>query len=248
MNDEELLRYSRHILLPQVDVEGQQRLLNSHGLIIGLGGLGSAAAMYLGAAGVGTLTLVDFDEVDLTNLQRQIAHGLDDVGSNKAASAARSIQSNNPNVCVHTIKQKLTFTELKKRADAADIVVDCCDNLATRLEVNRACVETRTPLVSGAAIRMEGQLMVVDIKQADTPCYECLYTMRGEQNLSCSEAGVLSPLVGVVGSMQALETLKLLVGVDSSATGKLMLFDAMRSQWHSFNVLKNLSCSVCESS
>lgn len=243
MNDEQLLRYSRHLLLPKVDIDGQQKILAARVLIIGLGGLGSPVCLYLAAAGVGELVLVDDDHVDLTNLQRQIAHKEALIGTNKAESAANAAKALNSDIVVTCINKRLEKTELIDHISAAHVVVDCTDNLATRLLINAVCWEQKTPLVSGAAIGFEGQLMVVEPSK-NTPCYRCLYDESADAELNCSESGVIAPLVGVIGSMQALETLKLLAEIHENS-GKLTLFDGMANRWQSLNLPKLPDCPVC---
>lgn len=246
MQDEELLRYSRHILLPEIDVAGQQALLDAKVLIIGVGGLGSPVAMYLAAAGVGELVLVDDDCVELTNLQRQIAHTTDRLGQAKTASAATALNQLNPAVQVYTITQRLSDNAFAQTVAAADVVVDCSDNFTTRSAINRACVETRVPLVSGAAIRWEGQLAVFDFRQADTACYACLYGELSHQEETCSNSGVVAPLVGVIGSLQALETLKLLLPMFPSASAQqLQCYSALNGQWRQMTVHADPACPVC---
>ncbi len=245
VNDEQLLRYSRQILLPEVDIDGQERLLSAHVLIVGLGGLGCPVAMYLASAGVGSLTLADFDVVELSNLQRQIAHTSHRLGESKVASAAVTLASLNPSVAVECVNQKLEGQALLDQVARADVVVDCSDRFSTRFAINRACVKTQTPLVSGAAIRMEGQLAIFDARQAHSPCYECLYPPSGDEQLSCSEAGVLAPLVGVIGSLQALETIKLITRCGESSVGKLLVYDAKSLSWHSLNIPKKSQCGTC---
>jgi len=245
MNDDELLRYSRQIMLPQIDVEGQQRLTNSRVLIIGLGGLGSPVALYLAAAGVGHLELVDFDDVDLSNLQRQILHSTDNIGQAKTASAQQQLQRLNPLINITMQNKKLEGQALINAAQQADIVVDASDNFATRFAVNHACLAAQTPLVSAAAIRMEGQISVFRCDQSDMPCYQCLYQDTGEEDTNCTDNGVLAPMVGILGSMQALETLKLLLNIGESLTGKLMLFDGMTMEWRSMRLRKDPNCPVC---
>ena len=245
MNDEQLLRYSRQIMLPQLDVAGQEKLLQSRALIVGLGGLGCPVAMYLAAAGVGQLVLADFDEVDLSNLQRQIAHGQADIGTSKVLSAEKTLKQLNDTIEVLTIESRLDEEALQREIAAADVVVDCSDNFSTRQAINRACVVHKTPLVSGAAIRLEGQLAVFDPRHEDAPCYRCLYAVDNDENLSCSESGVLSPLVGVIGSLQALETLKVLAQMGQPLVGKLILFDALSSDWRTLSLPRDPSCPVC---
>jgi adenylyltransferase/sulfurtransferase len=217
MNDQQLLRYSRQIMLPEVEIAGQQNLLDARVLIIGMGGLGSPVALYLAAAGVGALVVSDFDEVDTSNLQRQIAHGEADVGRLKVDSAKEAIKAINPDCQVITVPDKLTGAQLMQQVILNDLVVDCSDRFSTRFEINRYCVETKTPLVSGAAIQFGGQLAVFDARQDDSPCYRCLYEESDDEELRCAENGVIAPLVGVIGSMQALETIKLLSGAGETA-------------------------------
>lgn len=248
MNDQQLLRYSRQIMLPDVDIEGQEKLLAARVLVIGLGGLGSPLAMYLAAAGVGELILADFDSVDLSNLQRQIAHTTDRLGELKVESARKTLQALNPDVKITCVPQVLDANTLNNYVAEADVVVDCCDNFATRFAVNAACVATKTPLVSGAAIRLEGQVAVFDNRDSDCACYRCLYDEESEENTTCAANGVLSPLVGIIGSMQALETIKLIVGFGKTLAGKLLVFDARYSQWRELKLPKDRNCPVCSTS
>ncbi|WP_331346166.1 molybdopterin-synthase adenylyltransferase MoeB [Cellvibrio sp. UBA7661] len=244
MNDEQLLRYSRQIMLPDVDIDGQEKLLAARVLIIGLGGLGSPVSMYLAAAGVGHLVLADFDSVDLTNLQRQIAHTGARIGMNKSASAAQALRELNPEVRIECIEQVLDADNLAGQVKRADVVVDCTDNFATRFAINAACVAAGVPLVSGAAIRLEGQVAVFDPRQQNSPCYRCLYE-DDTDDLTCAANGVLAPLVGVIGSMQALETIKLICGFGTSLAGRLLLLDARHSQWREMKLPKDPECPVC---
>lgn len=245
MNDEQLLRYSRQIMLNELDYEGQTRLMDSHMLIIGLGGLGSPAALYLAAAGVGTLTLADDDRVDLSNLQRQIAHGEADLECFKAQSAAESIAAINSHCRTHVITERLQNEALLQAVTRADVVLDCTDRFESRDAINRACVSTRTPLVSGAAIRFSGQLAVFDLRDPDAPCYACLYgDVAGEEQLSCAESGVIAPLVGMIGSYQALEALKLSGGCGTPHRG-LATFDGLSGQWRHFGLGRDPHCPVC---
>ncbi len=245
LSDEELLRYSRQIMLPRFDVAGQLVLKNAHVLIVGVGGLGSPAALYLAAAGVGQLTLLDYDEVDLSNLQRQIVHGTANIGHTKVASAADTLRDINPHVRVQARAEKLDPESLKKMLKSVDLVLDCTDNFSTRFGVNRACVETGTPLVSGAAIRMEGQIACFDARRPDSPCYQCLYPDLADEALSCSEAGVMSPLVGVIGSMQALEAIKMLSQLGEPLVGRLLVFDALNAEWRSLRLKRDAQCPTC---
>lgn len=245
MNDEQLLRYSRQIMLPQVDIAGQQALLNAKALIIGAGGLGSPASMYLAAAGVGEITIYDDDDVDLSNLQRQIAHHTDDIGEGKAISARKTLLALNPEVRVNAVKQRLEGDELLQTVAAADVVLDCCDNFKTRFAVNSACVKQRKPLVSGAAIRFEGQVAVFSPGQDDSPCYNCLYADLGDEQLNCTRNGVIAPLTGIIGSVQALEAMKILMGIGRTLTGRLLLLDGLTMEWHSMVLRKNPRCPTC---
>ncbi|MDC9720447.1 MAG: molybdopterin-synthase adenylyltransferase MoeB [Gammaproteobacteria bacterium] len=245
MNDEQLQRYSRQIMLPDFDYQGQQSLLHAKVLVIGLGGLGSPVALYLAAAGVGTLVLVDDDQVDHSNLQRQIIHGESDVGTNKAVSAQKSIAALNSEVSVIVLQQRLAGETLDQQVRDATIVLDCSDNLVTRLAVNKACIKYQVPLVTGAAIRMEGQVTVVDPRQPDAPCYACFMQLVGEQDRSCSTNGVMAPLVGIIGAIQAMEAIKVLSNLGQPLVGKLLLLDAKTMQWQTFGVAKEESCPSC---
>ena len=247
MNDNQLLRYSRHMMLPEIDYAGQERLRAARVLIVGLGGLGSPVALYLAAAGVGTLVLADFDTVDLSNLQRQIAHDTASVGQLKVASAAARINAMNPDVHVRQVAQRLDPNNLAELLASVDCVCDCSDNFALRFALNAACVQAKKPLVSGAAIRMEGQVTVFDTARADSPCYHCLYQEEGEEALRCSENGVLAPLVGVIGSLQAAETIKLLVGFGAPLIGRLALFDLKRADFRTLRFKRDPDCAVCQS-
>lgn len=246
MNDQQLLRYSRQIMLQGFDVDGQERLLKSRVLVVGAGGLGSPVALYLAAAGVGELWLADDDRVELSNLQRQIAHTEVDLGENKAASAAEAAKSLNSTVKVRTIEQRLAGEGLQETVAQVDLVLDCSDNFATRFALNRACLAARRPLVSGAAIRAEGQVAVFDCRREDSPCYRCLYDEAArDSQLSCSESGVLAPLVGVVGSMQAVEALKLLVGYGAPQVGKIWFYDAFTAESRTLKLRRDPQCPDC---
>jgi len=248
LEDEQLLRYSRQIMLPQVDVAGQKKLLDSTVLIIGMGGLGSPIAMYLAAAGVGHLILADFDQVELSNLQRQIIHSTDDIGKDKVDSAYETITRINPEITVTRFKQPLNDQNLDDLLPQVDVVIDGCDNFTTRFAVNRACVNHRKPLVSGAAIRFEGQVSVF-MNNGDCPCYQCLYKDEGENEemQTCSENGVLAPLVGMIGSIQAIETIKVLTGIGETLAGKLMLIDALVMETRVIKLPRDSDCPVCNS-
>lgn len=245
MDDDALLRYSRQILLAQIDIAGQQKLLDSRVLIVGLGGLGAPAALYLAAAGVGTLLLADHDQVDLTNLQRQIIHQSSSVGQRKVDSAAERLLALNPHVECVKLPQALAGESLHAAVAQVDLVLDCSDNFSTRQAVNTACFALGKPLVSGAAIRLEGQLSVFDPRDAQSPCYQCLYGSGDDTALSCSEAGVVGPLVGLVGSLQALEALKLLAGFGAPLVGRLLLIDALDSRFREMRVRRDPACSCC---
>ncbi len=245
MDDEELLRYSRQIMLPEIEIEGQQRLLDARALIIGLGGLGCPVAMYLAAAGVGHLVLADFDQVDLSNLQRQIAHTTDRVGMDKVASARQAIVALNPNTKVTCIGTRLDADDLRAQINQADIVLDCTDNFGVRFEINDACVATATPLVSGAAIRLEGQVMVFDPELDASPCYRCLYQSGEDGALNCAETGVAAPVVGVIGAIQATEALKLVAGFGESLAGYVLVFDAKSMEWRKLKLPRNPDCPAC---
>lgn len=245
MNDEQLLRYSRHIMLPQIDIEGQARLLASSALIVGLGGLGSPAALYLAAAGVGRLVLVDDDAVELSNLQRQIIHATTALGRAKVDSAAERLRELNPDVVIEPHRIRADAAWLAEQVAKVDVVLDGSDNFGTRFLVNAACVAAGKPLVSGAVIRGEGQLALFRLDRSDSPCYRCLFPAGEEIAETCSDTGVLAPLPGVIGSLQALEAMKLLAGVESGAAGKLLLFDAFAVQWRSLKIRRDPQCPVC---
>lgn len=246
MNDSQLLRYSRHILLPQIEYDGQEKLTQSHVLIVGAGGLGSPVALYLAASGVGKLTICDFDQVDLTNLQRQIIHTTQSVGINKAVSAQQTIYEINPEVVVETVQQKSSPERFAALIAAADVVVDCSDNFATRYTLNRLCFTAKKPLVSGAAIRFEGQMTVFDFRSEVSPCYHCLYPDTGsDQEMRCADNGVFAPLVGMIGTAQAAEVLKLLLGVGQTLQGRLLLLDALTAEWRTFTLARDPTCAVC---
>lgn len=244
MDDEQLLRYSRQIMLPSIGIEGQEKLQSARALIIGLGGLGSPVAMYLAAAGVGTLVLVDFDKVDLTNLQRQIVHTTERIGMPKVDSARQSLNALNPEIEIITIDQALEEEALSEQVALADVVIDGSDNFNTRFALNAACRHHRTPLVSGAAIRLEGQVSVFT-GQPGSPCYHCLYPTEGQLDETCSANGVLAPLVGVVGSIQAIEAIKLLTGAGEPLVGRLLLFDALQMEWRTIRLKPDPSCPLC---
>ena len=246
MNDSQLLRYSRHILLPQIEYEGQEKLTKSHALIVGAGGLGAPVALYLAASGVGKLTICDFDNVDLTNLQRQIIHTTASVGINKAVSAQQTLYEINPEVVVQTVRQKSSEVQFTELAQNADVVIDCSDNFATRYALNRVCFELKKPLVSGAAVRFEGQVTVYDFRHENSPCYHCLFPDNGEDtDLRCATNGVFSPLVGIIGTAQAAEALKLLMGIGESLQGRLLLLDVLSMEWRIIKLARDPKCAVC---
>jgi molybdopterin/thiamine biosynthesis adenylyltransferase len=246
MNDKQLLRYSRHILLPQIGYEGQDKLVNSHALIVGAGGLGSPVALYLAAGGVGTLTICDFDVVDLTNLQRQVVHTTEAVGINKALSAQQTLATLNPDTTVHIVTKKSTTQEFSRLITEADVVIDCSDNFATRYLLNTLCVQLKKPLVSGAAIGFEGQVTVFDMRNDGSPCYHCLFPDNGEDTeMRCADNGVFAPLVGMIGTTQAAEAMKLLMGIGESLQGRLLLLDVLTMQWREIKLSKDTECKVC---
>lgn len=248
MNDNQLLRYSRHILLPQIGYEGQDKLVNSHALIVGAGGLGSPVALYLAASGVGKLTICDFDMVDLTNLQRQIIHTTQSVGVNKALSAQQAIHAINPDIVVQTAQQKSTEVEFTQLTKNVDVVIDCTDNFATRYALNRACLKLKKPLVSGAAIGFEGQITVFDFRNSASPCYHCLYPdVDNDAEMRCADNGVFAPLVGMIGTAQAAEALKLIMGIGESLQGRLLLLDALSAEWRTIKLSRDPACAVCGS-
>lgn len=246
MNDDQLLRFSRHILLPEVGVEGQEAILAARVLVVGAGGLGSPAAMYLAAAGVGTLVLCDGDTVDLTNLQRQILHGADGVGRLKVESGRDTLLRLNPQLQVEALAQRLESAALDEQVALADVVLDCSDNFATRHAINRACVRHRKALVSGAAIRFDGQVSVFDLRQPDSPCYHCLFPEAEDvDEVRCAVMGVFAPLTGIIGATQAAEALKLLAGCGTSLDGRLLLLNGLDMEWRSIVVGRDAHCLVC---
>ena len=248
MNDQQLLRYSRHILLPPIGIEGQQKLLRARVLLVGVGGLGSPATMYLAASGVGHLTLADPDTVELTNLQRQIVHTTATLGLRKVDSARRQLTALNPDILIEPLPIKLEGDALLGAVLAADVVVDGSDNFATRFAVNRACVAAKKPLVSGAVVRFEGQVSVFRADQPDSPCYECLYRDTGQnEGELCSQFGVLAPAAGLIGSIQAAETLKLLLGVGETLSGRLLAVDVLNMEFRTLTLRKDPACPVCGS-
>ena len=246
MDDSELLRYSRHILLDEIGIEGQQRILNGHALIIGAGGLGSPVALYLASAGVGQITLVDEDTVDLTNLQRQIAHTTARVGQAKAESAKLAMLAINPGVNVTSVVARASGAALEALVAKADVVFDCTDNFKTRHAINAACVKYRKALVSGAAIRFDGQISVYDMRQPDSPCYACVFALDEKfEEVACATMGVLAPLVGIIGAMQAAEGVKLLSGAGQSLAGRLVMLDGLTMEFSEIRMSKDAACGVC---
>lgn len=245
LSDESLLRYSRQLMLPAVDVAGQERLLASRVLLVGAGGLGCPVALYLGAAGVGTLFIADDDRVDLSNLQRQLAYTQADIGRPKADVLREAVLARNPGIRVEALAERLDAGRLAVLLADVDVVVDASDNAATRLAVNAACVQARKPLVSGAAIRLEGQLAVFDPRSADAACYRCLVSGQPDEDGACARNGVLSPVVGVIGALQAVEALKLLVPMGAPAAGRLLVYDGMQGQWRAFRIPRDPHCPVC---
>ena len=246
MNDEQLLRYSRHILLDEIGIEGQQKLLASHVLVVGAGGLGSPVALYLGSAGVGRITLVDHDRVDATNLQRQIAHTVARIGEFKAESVVQAVAALNPDVKVVPVTQRAGDALLDRLVGQADLVLDCTDNFSTRHAINRACVKHGKPLVSGAAIRFDGQITVYDPRSVESPCYACIFPESAlPEETRCATMGVFAPLVGIVGTVQAAEALKLLCGIGTALTGRLLMLDGRGMEWHEMKLSRNQACAVC---
>jgi adenylyltransferase/sulfurtransferase len=245
MNDNQLLRYSRQIMLPLCDIEGQQKLLAAKVLIVGAGGLGSPAAMYLAAAGVGSITIYDDDVVELSNLQRQISHHTSDIGTDKVISTRQTLKNLNPDVNVKAVKQRLTGEKLDLEVINADVVLDCSDNFSRRFAINNACVKHHTALVSGAAIRFEGQVSVFTPGVNNSPCYNCLYNSDGEELQNCATNGVIAPITGIVGSIQALEAMKLIMGIGETLTGRLLLLDGLTMEWNTMKLRKNPMCPTC---
>ena len=247
MKDEQLLRYSRQIMLPEMDIAGQQKLIDATVLIVGMGGLGCPAAMYLVASGVGHLVIADDDVVELTNLQRQVAHSQSMIGEPKVVSAQQTLLGLNPDLKITALQMRLEGVNLSEAVSQADLVVDACDNYTTRFAINFACIEHGKPLVSGAAIRMEGQVAVFDSRSPTSPCYQCLYSQGDDEDASCSENGVIAPLVGIIGAVQAMEAIKLLTGIGESLTGRLLLLDASTLQWREMRLPRDSNCGACGS-
>ena len=246
MNDEQLLRYSRHLLLEEIDVAGQEKLLQSHALVIGAGGLGSAAAPYLAAAGIGHITLIDHDRVELTNLQRQIMHTEKSVGKSKVNSGKKFLQHLNSGIQIETIEAKVTVALLDELLPSVDVVLDCTDNFATRHLINASCVQYRIPLVSGSAIRFDGQISVFDPRNTASPCYACIFSPdESFEEVSCSSMGIFSPLVGIIGAMQAAQAIQVLIGFGEVLVGRMLLWNARTTQIDEFKISRNPECSVC---
>ena len=245
MEEHDRLRYSRHIQLPQIGEAGQIKLMDSRALIVGMGGLGSPAAMYLASAGVGCLAVSDFDRVDESNLQRQIVHTTESIGREKALSAKQTLGAINPGIEIIALDWALDSNELKEQIELADVVLDCTDNFETRFEINELCVRTRTPLVSGAAIRMDGQISTYLLNREDSPCYRCLYGEVSSPGESCAREGIMAPVVGVIGTIQALEAIKVITGVGTTLHGRLLLFDGAGLEFQIMNLRKDPNCATC---
>jgi len=245
LSDEELLRFSRQILMPNFDIAGQEALKSARVVVVGAGGLGCPVALYLGAAGVGHLTLVDDDVIELANLQRQIAFETAQIGESKAETLAARVRRINPGVSISVVNRRLELKDFAREVAEASLTLDCSDNFSTRFALNRACVAAGVPLISGAAIRGEGQLSVYDSRQPESPCYHCLYPEQGNEDLTCSEAGVIAPLVGMIGSAQAMEAIKMISGVGRPLVGRLLILDAWEMQWREMKLTKDPDCPVC---
>jgi len=245
LTDEELLRFSRQILMPRFDIAGQEALKSARVVVVGAGGLGCPVTLYLGAAGVGHLTLIDDDVIELANLQRQIAFETAQIGESKAEALAERVRRINPAVSISVVNRRLELDGFAHEVANASLALDCSDNFSTRFALNRACVAAGVPLISGAAIRGEGQLSVYDSRQADSPCYHCLYPEQGDEDLTCSEAGVIAPLVGMIGSVQAMEAIKVISGVGRPLIGRLLILDAWEMQWREMKLTKDPDCPVC---
>lgn len=246
LNDDDLLRFSRQILMPRFDIAGQEALKSARVVVVGSGGLGCPVALYLGAAGVGHLTLVDDDVIELANLQRQVAFATAQIGAPKAETLADRVRSINPDVSISVVNRRLDQEGFAAEVANASLALDCSDNFATRFALNRACVAAGVPLISGAAIRGEGQVSVYDSRQPDSPCYHCLYPEQGNEDLTCSEAGVIAPLVGMIGSVQAMEAIKVISGVGRPLVGRLLILDAWEMQWREMKLAKDPDCPVCD--
>ena len=245
LSDNELLRYSRHLLLEEVGESGQQKLKDASVLIIGMGGLGSPAALYLASAGIGHLVISDFDDIEVSNLQRQITYQTNDIGDSKVEVTKRKLQQINPDIKVRSINKQMAAEQLTMELTMVDLVLDCTDNMSSRQMINKACVDAKTPLIVGAAIRLEGQLMFFDHRDLDSPCYHCLFPSSEEQALNCSNSGIIGPVVGTIGTLQALEAIKYFVGLPSGIKNKLKLFDGKTLDWQTFVINKDPKCAVC---
>ena len=246
MKDDQLLRYSRHILLPEIEYAGQEKLLNSHCLIIGAGGLGSPASIYLASSGIGKITICDFDDVDISNLQRQILHSDQSIGTNKALSASKFLNKVNSEIIITPIEKKLNIDEMTDIAKDVDVIIDCSDNFETRYALNKIAFHLNKPLVSGAAIKFDGQISVFDFRNATSPCYECLFPdSKTEAELRCADHGVFSPLVGMIGSIQAAEAIKIILNIGNSLMGRLLLLNSKDMTWKTIKIVKDKSCKIC---
>ncbi|WP_175939222.1 molybdopterin-synthase adenylyltransferase MoeB [Caballeronia sp. BCC1704] len=246
MNDDQLLRYSRHILVDEIGIEAQQRFLDAHAIIVGAGGLGAPAAMYLAAAGVGKLTLVDADTVDLTNLQRQIVHATQSVGQPKVESARQTLHALNPDIEIQAVNARADAAWLNASVPHASVVLDCSDNFATRHAINAACVAHGVPLVSGAALRFDGQISTFDFRSTASPCYACVFPPdQAFEEVACSTMGVFSPTVGIIGAMQAAEALRVIGGFGETLAGRLMMLDSLRMEWNTMKIARQPDCPVC---
>ena len=246
MKDNQLLRYSRHILLPEIEYSGQEKLLNSHCLIIGAGGLGSPVSIYLASSGIGKITICDFDDVDISNLQRQILHSDQSIGKNKAISGSKFLNKVNPEIIINPISEKLNIDKMTDIAKEADVIIDCSDNFETRYALNKIAFHLKKPLISGAAIKFDGQVSVFDFRKTQSPCYECLFPdSNSEEELRCADHGVFSPLVGIIGSTQAAEAIKIILNVGNSLMGRLLLLDAKDMTWKTIKIVKDKSCKIC---
>ena len=246
MKDDQLLRYSRHILLPEIEYAGQEKLLNSHCLIIGAGGLGSPASIYLASSGIGKITICDFDDVNISNLQRQILHSDQSIGTNKALSASKFLNKVNSEIIITPIEKKLNIDEMTDIAKDVDVIIDCSDNFETRYALNKIAFHLNKPLVSGAAIKFDGQISVFDFRNATSPCYECLFPdSKTETELRCADHGVFSPLVGMIGSTQAAEAIKIILNIGNSLMGRLLLLNSKDMTWKTIKIVKDKSCKIC---
>jgi len=246
MKDNQLLRYSRHILLPEIEYSGQEKLLKSHCLVIGAGGLGSPVSIYLASSGIGKITICDFDDVDISNLQRQILHSDESIGTNKALSARKFLNKVNPEIIITPIEKKLNIEQMSDIAKEVDVIIDCSDNFETRYALNKIAFCLKKPLISGAAIKFDGQISVFDFREKSSPCYECLFPdTNNEEELRCADHGVFSPIVGIIGSTQAAEALKIILDIGNSLMGRLLLFNAKDMTWKTITIVKDKSCNVC---